>query len=94
MKDPRSSRYEYGGIDALCASAGGKPDRNGCLHPERSGFSPGAGDLRIAGVAAAPFQATSPTPVSLLCVLGVFVVATIFGSVSLCLCGFVRVGIV
>jgi len=30
---------------AASASAGGKSDRDGCLHPERSGFSPGAGDL-------------------------------------------------
>jgi hypothetical protein len=49
---------------AASASAGGKSDRDGCLHPERSGFSPGAGDLRIAGVAAASLQVTSPTPVS------------------------------
>ncbi len=67
---------------AASASAGGKSDRDGCLHPERSGFSPGAGDLRIAGVAAAPLQATSPTQVSLLCVLRVFVVATVLASVS------------
>ncbi len=73
---------------AASASAGGKSDRDGCLHPERSGFSPGAGDLRIAGVAAAPLRATSSPQESLLCVLRVFVVATILGSVSLCLCGF------
>jgi hypothetical protein len=28
------------------ASAGGKSDRDGCSHPERSGFSPGAGASR------------------------------------------------
>jgi hypothetical protein len=31
---------------AASASAGGKSDRDGCLHPERSGFSPGAGESR------------------------------------------------
>ena len=67
---------------AAGASAGGKSDRDGCLHPERSGFSPGAGDHRIAGVAAVPLQATLPKQVPLLCVLRVFVVATVFASVS------------
>ncbi len=37
---PRRDRRAAG------ASAGGKSDRDGCLHPERSGFSPGAGASR------------------------------------------------
>jgi hypothetical protein len=91
IKVPRSSRYECGGTDAPCASAGGKSDRDGCLHPERSSFPPGAGDHRIAGVAAAPLRATSPTEVSPLCDSFVFFVSSWLRRCSplrpLCLCG-------
>jgi hypothetical protein len=101
---------------AAGASAGGKSDRDGCLHPERSGFSPDAGDPGSPALPPAPLansfewapplcafaslslcvvfrlrtclicliygQATSPTQVPLLCVLRVFVVATILRSVA------------
>jgi hypothetical protein len=92
LKRRRSSRHDHGGTDAPCASAGGKSDRDGCLHPERSGFSPGAGDHRIAGVAAAPLRATSSPQVSHLCVLRVFVVATILRSVCSVPLWFARCG--
>ncbi len=75
IRDSRSRRYEYGGTDAPCASAGGKPDRDGCSHPERSGFSPEGRRLRIAGISAGSLQATYLTQVSGLCA---------FASLRLC----------
>jgi hypothetical protein len=68
------------------ASAGGKSDRDGCLHPERSGFSPGAGDHRIAGVTADPLEAISSTPASPLCAFASLRLCVGFrGRVALCI---------
>ena len=82
LEQSRSSRYECGGTDAPCASDGVKTVWDERSRSEQTGFATGAGDHRIAGVAAAPHRATSPTQGTLLCVLCVFVVATVVHSVS------------
>jgi hypothetical protein len=75
---------------AASASAGAKTVWDERLRSEQTGFAPGAGDHRIAGVAAAPFQATSPTPAALplrLCVFA-FLHSFLPGWAALRLCAF------